>query len=203
MCKSIGKSNERILCKLSKSENLRLYWVVSSCHGNCENVKFYLPIKIFYQYIFHLPSFSLWAATFFLPWFGKWHNLCSQPAKTVFSHLKISCFFGSSNWTNWLLNSNGEVATLGGFCLSIPVKINLLKCGYKSENLSCLGHKRVIEISGKIDLKTTLKTPLSTDFKPFISILIKFNYDCPYTLCKQKLILSFYDPSRWKPTVNL
>ena len=182
MCKSIGKSNERILCKLSKSENLRLYWVVSSCHGNCENVKFYLPIKIFYQYIFHLPSFSLWAATFFLPWFGKWHNLCSQPAKTVFSHLKISCFFGSSNWTNWLLNSNGGVATLGDFncqridrslitdsrfasrlsllvsqsvipflvCLSIPVQINLLKCGYKSENLSCLGHKRVIEISVKI-----------------------------------------------------
>ena len=127
----------------------------------------------------------------------------SQPAKTVFSHLKISCFFGSSNWTNWLLNSNGGVATLGGFCLSIPVQINLLKCGYKSENLSCLGHKRVIEISGKIDLKTTLKTPLSTDFKPFISTLIKFNCDCPYTLCKQKLILYFYDPSRWKPTVNL
>ena len=159
----------------------------------------------------------------------------SQPAKTVFSHLKISCFFGSSNWTNWLLNSNGGVATLGDFncqridrslitdsrfasrlsllvsqsvipflvCLSIPVQINLLKCGYKSENLSCLGHKRVIEISGKIDLKTTLKTPLSTDFKPFISTLIKFNCDCPYTLCKQKLILYFYDPSRWKPTVNL
>ena len=106
----------------------------------------------------------------------------SQPAKTVFSHLKISCFFGSSNWTNWLLNSNGGVATLGDFncqridrslitdsrfasrlsllvsqsvipflvCLSIPVQINLLKCGYKSENLSCLGHKRVIEISVKI-----------------------------------------------------
>ena len=28
MCKFIGKSNERILCKLSKGENLRLYSVV-------------------------------------------------------------------------------------------------------------------------------------------------------------------------------
>ena len=31
----------------------------SYCHGNFENVKFYLSIKIFHQYIFHLPSFSL------------------------------------------------------------------------------------------------------------------------------------------------
>ena len=45
----------------------------SCCHGNCENVKFHLSIKICHQYIFHLPSSSLWAAAFFLPWFGKWH----------------------------------------------------------------------------------------------------------------------------------
>ena len=56
----------------------------SCCHGNYENIKFYLSIKIFDHYIFHLPSFSLWAATFLLPWFGKWHTLtncqnCVQP----------------------------------------------------------------------------------------------------------------------------
>lgn len=44
------------------------------CQGNYKNVKFYMSIKIFHQYIFHLPSFSLWAATFLLPWFGKWHT---------------------------------------------------------------------------------------------------------------------------------
>ena len=43
-----------------------------------ENVKFYLSFKIVHQYIFHLPSFSLWPATFRLPWFGKWHILVSQ-----------------------------------------------------------------------------------------------------------------------------
>ena len=53
-------------------------------HGNDETVTFYLSIKIFYQYIFHLPTFSLWAATFLLPWFDKWHILtncqnCAQP----------------------------------------------------------------------------------------------------------------------------
>ena len=47
----------------------------SCCHGNYENVKYYLSIKIFHQYIFHLPSFSLWAATFLLSWFGKLHIL--------------------------------------------------------------------------------------------------------------------------------
>ena len=57
---------------------------------NYENVKFYLSIKIFHQYIFHLPSFSLWAATFLLPWFGKWHTLtnyqnCGQPPYAIAS----------------------------------------------------------------------------------------------------------------------
>ena len=89
MCKFIGKSNERILCKLRKSEINR-----SCCHGNYKNVKFYLSIKIFPQYIFHLPSFSLWAATFLLPWFGKWHThklpkLCSPTNNTLIFNMKL------------------------------------------------------------------------------------------------------------------
>ena len=56
----------------------------SCCHENHENVTFDLSVKLFKQYIFYLPSFSLWAATFLLPWFGKWHILtncqnCVQP----------------------------------------------------------------------------------------------------------------------------
>ena len=43
----------------------------SCCHGNFENVKFYQSIKIYHQYIFHMPSFSLWAATFFLSWLAN------------------------------------------------------------------------------------------------------------------------------------
>ena len=60
----------------------------SCCHWNYENVKFNLSIKIFHQYNFHLPSFSLWPATFLLPWFGKWHTprncqTCVQPLQYV------------------------------------------------------------------------------------------------------------------------
>ena len=50
MCKFIGKSNERILCKLSKSENLRLYSVVhvaietaKTSHLTCQS-KFFISI---------------------------------------------------------------------------------------------------------------------------------------------------------------
>ena len=68
----------------TKKWNFKVVFNRSCCHGNYENVKFYRSIKIFHQYIFHLPSFSLWAATFLLPWFGKWHTLtncqnCVQP----------------------------------------------------------------------------------------------------------------------------
>ena len=63
----------QILCKLWKSEILRVVFNRSCCHGNHKNVDFYLSIKIFHQYIFHLQSFSLWAATLLLPWFSKWH----------------------------------------------------------------------------------------------------------------------------------
>ena len=59
LCASLGKSNERILCKLNKKCNVKVAFNRSFSHGNCENVKFYLSIKIFHQYIFNLPSFSL------------------------------------------------------------------------------------------------------------------------------------------------
>ena len=56
MCKFIGKSNK-----------FKVVFNRSCCHGNYENAKFYLSIKIFHQYIFHLPSFSLLDATLLLP----------------------------------------------------------------------------------------------------------------------------------------
>ena len=72
--------------------NLKVVFNRSCCHGNYENVKFYLSIKIFHQYIFHLPSFSSWAATFLLPSFGKWHThklskLCSTTLRTLYCSL--------------------------------------------------------------------------------------------------------------------
>ena len=37
---------------------VQVYRIRSCCHGNYENVKIYLSIKIFHQYIFHLPKFG-------------------------------------------------------------------------------------------------------------------------------------------------
>ena len=54
MCKFIGKSNERILCKLSKSEILRLYSIVhvamettKTSHFTCQSKSL---IRIFFTY---------------------------------------------------------------------------------------------------------------------------------------------------------
>ena len=70
MCKFIGKSNEQILCKLSKSEILRLYSIV---HGAMEITK---TSNFAWQSKYSISIFfSLWAATLLLPWFGEWHIL--------------------------------------------------------------------------------------------------------------------------------
>ena len=71
--------------KTGQKCNFRVVVNRPCCHGNCKNVKFYPSTKNFHQYIIHLPSFSSWASTFLLLWFGKWHILrncqnCVQPS---------------------------------------------------------------------------------------------------------------------------
>ena len=39
--------------------NFKVVFNRSRCHGNYENVKFYLSIKIFHQFIIHLPGLSV------------------------------------------------------------------------------------------------------------------------------------------------
>ena len=50
-----------------------------------------LVIQIVHQYIVHLPSFSLWAATFLLPWFGKWYIYTHKLPKLCSATLKGMC----------------------------------------------------------------------------------------------------------------
>ena len=86
MCKFIGKSNERILCKLSKSEILRLYSIVhvametmKTSHFTCQSKSF---ISIFFTCqvsACELQPFSCHDLA---------NDIYSQTAKTVFSHLK-------------------------------------------------------------------------------------------------------------------
>ena len=65
-------------------------------HGDYENVIFCLSIKIFHQYIFHLTSFSLWAAIFLLPWLPK---LCSATLM----------FFSSRLWERFVFFAANEL----------------------------------------------------------------------------------------------
>ena len=85
MCKFIGKSNERILCKLSKSETLRLYSIVRVAMETTKTSHFTSQSKFFISIFFtcqvsvcELQPFSCHALA---------NDIYSQTAKTVFSHL--------------------------------------------------------------------------------------------------------------------
>ena len=88
MCKFIGKSNERILCKLSKSENLRLYSVIHVAMETAKMSNFTCQSKSFISIFFTCQVSACELQPF------SCHDLAndiySQTAKTVFSHLKLS-----------------------------------------------------------------------------------------------------------------
>ena len=86
MCKFIGKSKERTLCKLSKSEILRLYSIVHVAMETTKTSHFTCQSKPFINAFFtcqvsacELQPFSCHDLA---------NNIYSQTAKTVFSHLK-------------------------------------------------------------------------------------------------------------------
>ena len=88
MCKFIGKSNERILCKLSKSEILRLYSIVHVAMETTKMPNFTCQSKSFISIFFTCQVSACELQPF------SCHDLAndiySQTAKTVFSHLKLS-----------------------------------------------------------------------------------------------------------------
>ena len=102
MCKFIGKSNERILCKLSKSEISRLYSIVhvtmettKTAHFTCQS-KSYISIFFTCQVsVCEMQPFSC-------------HNLANdiypQTAKTVFSRLNSL----QKVWLNLKTSSNNR-----------------------------------------------------------------------------------------------
>ena len=88
MCKFIGKSNERILCKLSKSEILRLYSIVHVAMETTKTSNFTCQSKSYIS-IFFTCQVSAWELQPF-SCHDLANDLYSQTAKTVFSHLKIA-----------------------------------------------------------------------------------------------------------------
>ena len=87
MCKFIGKSNERILCELNKSEILRLYSVIHVARETTKTSNFTCQSKFFISIFFTCEVSACELQPF------SCHDLAndihSQTAKTVFSHLKL------------------------------------------------------------------------------------------------------------------
>ena len=101
MCKFIGKSNEQILCKLSKSEILRLYSIVhiamettKTSNFTCQSKSFisiFSLVKFFQLVSCNLPLAMIWQVTYT----HKLPKLCSATLKwAYFPHLEVShkCF---------------------------------------------------------------------------------------------------------------
>ena len=86
MCKFIGKSNERILCKLSKSEILRLYSIVHVAMETMKTSNFTCQSKSSISIFFTLQVSACELQPFFCQDLAN--DVHSQTAKTVFSHLK-------------------------------------------------------------------------------------------------------------------
>ena len=87
MCKFIGKSNEWIFCKLSKSEILRLYSIVHVAMETTKTSNFTCQSKSFISIFFTCQVSACELQPF------SCHDLAndihSQTAKTVFSHLNL------------------------------------------------------------------------------------------------------------------
>ena len=85
MCKFIGKSNERILCKLSKNEILWMYSIVLVAMETLKTSNFSCQSKSFISMFFtcQVSAFELQPSLAMI-----WQMTHSQTAKTVFSHLK-------------------------------------------------------------------------------------------------------------------
>ena len=90
MCKFIGKSNERILCKLNKSEILRLYLIVHVAMETTKTSNFTCQSKSFISVFFTCQISACELQPF------SCHDLAneihSQTAKTVFSHLCVNLY---------------------------------------------------------------------------------------------------------------
>ena len=140
MCKLIGKSNERILYKLSKSEILRLYSIfhvameiTKTAHFTCQSKSF---ISVF--------STCQVSAACKMQLFSC-HNLAndiySETAKTEFSHLNSISDNSNSSLTRIKFSSFDQIQSLDQILLTPP--------GCHSIRFSCC-----------IIRKTLLKLPL-------------------------------------------
>ena len=86
VCQFIGKSNERIFCKLNKSEILRLYSIVGVAMETTKTSNFTGQSKFFISIFFTCQVSACELQPFSCHYLVN--DIYSQTAKTVFSHLK-------------------------------------------------------------------------------------------------------------------
>ena len=102
MCKLIGKSNERILCKLSKSEILRLYSIVHVAMETTKTSNFTCQSQSSISIFFTCQVSACEQQPFSCH--DLENDIYSQTAKTAFSHLYVD-----SDWKKqYLLTLRGE-----------------------------------------------------------------------------------------------
>ena len=102
MCKLIGKSKDRILCKLSKSEILRLYSIVHVAMETTKTSHFTCQSKSFISVFFTCQVSACEQQPFSCR--DLENDIYSQTPKTVFSHLYVD-----SDWKKqYLLTLRGE-----------------------------------------------------------------------------------------------
>ena len=100
MCKFIGKSNERILCKLSKSKILRLYSIVHVAMETTKTSHFTCQSKSFISIFFTCQVSACELQPFSCHDFAN--DICSQTVKTVFSHLNgMFCTHSKMIFSPW------------------------------------------------------------------------------------------------------
>ena len=130
MCKFIGKSNGRILCKQSKSEILRLYSIVQVAMETTKTSIFTCQSKSFISIFFA----SQVSACELQP--SSCHDLAndihSQTALTVFSHLKVEVsglLLGRSNHLSYKATTKSSHFgwSLTGGSTVFEINCNLLK----------------------------------------------------------------------------
>ena len=126
MCKFIGKSNERILCKLSKSEILKLYSIIHFAIETTKTSNFSCQSKFFISIFFTCQVSACELQPF------SCHDLAndiySQNAKTVSSNLKrLPVNRGSTATVSKFPCLRREVHVIGGHYSEVAGIIERLK----------------------------------------------------------------------------
>ena len=135
MYKVIGKSNEQILCKLSKKEILQLYLITRVAMETTKKSNFTCQSKSFSSIFFTCYVSACELQPFFCHYLAKYIYSWSQTAKTAFSHLN----YNLSSRGLEVMGSRKSGAREGNTPLPLPSSVSFarlfLSCAVTSKHL--------------------------------------------------------------------